>query len=970
MPRNRSVLIIITALVLALPALAQMPTGTLTGRVTDGNAVLPGVTVTITSANLQGEKIAISSGNGDYLFPYLPPGDYRVVFTMPSFQTVEANIRVSAGQTAQVDAVMPLAQLAEEIVVTGSRETISTTIQAASTIEKALVDDLPVLNRNLYNITQLSPAVSATGPGQTGRTNYLVVSGAPSYQNLYTVNGVTIQDNVRNNPFNLYIEDAIQETTVSTSGISAEYGRFSGGVIAALTKSGGNELSGSFRTNLDNETWTRPTPLTTSREDKTNLTYEVTLGGKILADRLWYFVAARSIAREGTGQTFVTNIPYPTGTDEKRYEGKLTYAVTPEHRVVGSYMKVKTHEVGNVFYDAMDLRSVDDRDLPQELLALHYTGAFGTNLFTELQYSNRKYSFVGSGSDYRDLIYGTLLVNRANSSQRWWSPTFCGVCDAKQRNNEEVVAKGTYFLSTPALGSHDVTFGLSRYDDQRNENNFQSGSDFRIYANPVFVGQDIYTRLVPNSSYLMWNPIALESVTSHFKTNSIFVNDKWRLSANWSFNVGLRWDENDGKDEQGTQVIKDSKISPRLGVAWDPTGEASWLVNASYSTYVMSIANSIANSQSAAARPATYTWTYTGPAINAAEPYLQTEQVLEQFWTWFNSIGGTSNTNYRSNPTIPGVNTLVDPDMASPDVTEWALGATKRIGTSGLVRADLIHREYGDFYADRVDMSTGSVQPPYGNRVDLTVTTTDDSGRMKRTYDGIQVQGQYRRERWNLGGYYTLSWTKGNIVGENTGSGPITSLVLYYPEYRAFERWEPEGYLSADQRHRIRLYLSWDAIAAAGHRLNVTLLQSYASGMPYGANGAVDSRPYVTNPGYMRPPSTVGYWYTDRDAYRTDAITSTDLALNYSFSIGALGKSIELYVQPTVLNVFNEDGVINVNTTVYDRTTDTTLQAFNPFTDAAQEGVHWRKGDNFGQPTNDTDYQRPRTFQLSIGVRF
>ena len=961
--------LVLVALAAAVPATAQMPTGTLTGRVTDGTDVLPGVTVTISSPNLQGEKSAVTTPSGDFLFPYLPPGEYKVSFVLSGFQTVEATVKVSAGQATPLDVLMPLAQVAEEIVVTGTYETISTQIQGASTVEKDVIDKLPMLNRSLYNITQMSPAVSATGPGTTARNNNLIVSGAASYQNLYTVNGVTIQDNVRNSPYNLYIEDAIQETTVSTSGVSAEYGRFSGGVISTLTKSGGNLLSGSFRVNFDNEKWAEPTPLTTQRVDNVNEGYEATLGGKILHDRLWFFLAGRLRETETSGQTYVTLIPYPTGTDENRYEGKLTFAPTPQHRFIGSYMKVDTHEDGNIFGEVLDLRSVDDRDLPQELAALHYTGAFGSNLFAELQYSKRKFAFVGSGADSRDLVDGTLLVNRANSNQRWWSPTFCGVCDDKERNNEEFVAKATYFLSTPKLGSHDITFGASQYDDQRNENNYQSGSDFRIYLNPVIVGTDVYTRLVPNSSYLMWNPIALESVTSHFKTNSVFLNDKWRLSNNLSFNIGVRWDQNDGTDEEGTPVIKDSKLSPRLGLAWDPMGDGSLVVNAAYSTYVMSVANSIANSQSAAATSATYTWTYTGPAINAAAPYLSTEEVLAQFWAWFDSIGGTSNTNYRSNPTIPGGNVVVDSDMASPDVTEYALGAAWRIGARSLLRGDIIHREYNDFYASRVDMSTGQVTLPNGSLADLTVTTTDDSGRMKRTYDGLQLQAQTRSDRWYVGGFYTLSRTEGNIVGENVTSGPISSAVLSYPEYRAFEQWEPEGYLAADQRHRVRAWVSFDAISSKAQRLNLTLLQSYASGTPYGANGAVDSRPYVTNPGYVRPPSTVGYWFTDRDAFHTEDISSTDLALNYSFFVKPFGKSLELYIQPSVLNVFDEDGVTNVNATVNDRTTDPTLAAFNPFTETPVEGVHWRKGASFGQPTRETDYQRPRTFQLSVGFR-
>src|SRR5512134_3187898 len=80
-----------------------------------------------------------------------------------------------------------------------------------------------------------------------GSDGWLSIEGAMAYDSVFLLNGVAITENVRGQPFNLFIEDAIQETTVSTSGISAEYGRFGGGVVNAITKSGGNSFSGSYR---------------------------------------------------------------------------------------------------------------------------------------------------------------------------------------------------------------------------------------------------------------------------------------------------------------------------------------------------------------------------------------------------------------------------------------------------------------------------------------------------------------------------------------------------------------------------------------------------------------------------------------------------------------------------------------------------------------------------------------------------
>lgn len=118
-----------------------------------------------------------------------------------------------------------------------------------------------------------------------------------SYEGLFLVNGVVVNETVRGTARDLFIEDSIEETKTSTSSISAEFGRFTGGVVNTITKSGGNTVSGSLRTTLNDETWRNRTPFelglsTDSRVNRVTPTHEATLGGPVFKDRVWYFLAA------------------------------------------------------------------------------------------------------------------------------------------------------------------------------------------------------------------------------------------------------------------------------------------------------------------------------------------------------------------------------------------------------------------------------------------------------------------------------------------------------------------------------------------------------------------------------------------------------------------------------------------------------------------------------------------------------
>ncbi|HMB51765.1 MAG TPA: carboxypeptidase regulatory-like domain-containing protein, partial [Thermoanaerobaculia bacterium] len=235
--------LLLLALLAAAPfAAAQNPTGTLTGTVTDpSGAALPGVTVTATSANLPGARIAQTGQNGDYKLAFLPPGDYQVTFELDGFSTTNQQVKVSAAVGNRSDIVLQIGQIEDVIQVIGSAGEISQGSENATTVTGAEIEKLAI-GRNLNQAVQLAPGVHATGPN-----NNVTIAGALSYENLWTINGVVINENLRGQELDLFIEDSIQETTTQVSGVSAEFGRFQGGVINAITRSGGNEFSGSLR---------------------------------------------------------------------------------------------------------------------------------------------------------------------------------------------------------------------------------------------------------------------------------------------------------------------------------------------------------------------------------------------------------------------------------------------------------------------------------------------------------------------------------------------------------------------------------------------------------------------------------------------------------------------------------------------------------------------------------------------------
>jgi hypothetical protein len=950
---------------IALPMLAatvlqaQTTTSELSGRVTFEDRGMPGVAVTVRSPALQGERSTNTNAQGDYILKYLPAGTYTVRFEAGAFATLEYELKITTAQPKFLDAVMYPEAMEGEIVVADQYEAVSTGAQGSSTIEQSTLEQLPVA-RDLNSAVLLSAGTFGLEHGFVAS-----ISGARARESLFTMNGVVLNENLRGQPISLYIEDAILETTTMTNSIPADYGRFSGGVVNMVTKSGGNEFSGSIRATVSNDSWNGATPLTTDQIDENNYFFEATFGGYILRDKLWFFLAGRDQEDTTSAQLFHPSglgEVVPFGWNETRLEGKLTAAFGASHRAALGYINIDRDQTNTMLYGPADWASVDLwRATPITASNLSYTGVLTENFFVEVMYSERKFQHVGVGDDDPSLGGGTPVYDL------WYgatfnAPWFCAVCGPpEERSNRNLWGKASWFVS--GAGTHDLVFGADIFSDMIQWDGWQTASGYWL---ETWTPQDYSAPGAPllsmqtEGGYVVWSAVLEPSQGNDFRTNSLYVNDSWRVSDRVTLNLGLRYDANEGTDQGGAKTIDDSLISPRLSAAWDIRGDGSIILTGGASRYVKEIGQE-GDVGTAAGDPVALRYLYAGPTIVAGTPeYPTNHDAIEAIFDWFfNAYGGVTNTELLYDAYVPGITPKVSDRLSSPYADEITLGASFRLGGRGVLRLDYLNRRFGNFYVSEIVPYRWATVPYVDVDVDQALRINENE-LIEKTYDALLARFDYRiGSRWSFGANLTLS---------EVSSNPPWGL-------RAYQEYKDPSWNSpttTDRRHTLRGWIIWNAIATNRHNLSLSLLQNLQSGAHYGAWGEINTVPYVGPPedlGYAEWPGFVAYAF-ELDADRTDDITRTDLALNYSFLVNVLGSQLEIFLQPEVTNVFNESGVTWENSSVFTALQRPGLEPFNPWTTEPVEGVHWMKGPYFGEPTDELSFQQPRTFRFSVGLRF
>lgn len=357
----------------ASPVLAR-GTSVLTGTVTDAatGSPLDDVTVVAVSPALQGREVAKTDASGQYRLNQLPPGVYTLQLEREGYQPfVRPDVNLRADRTVRVNVQMrPTTFRADEVVVVGRAPTVDVgTTTTGLTVTKELVDSVPFIVpskagvRTFESLAQAAPQVVSDqyGPG---------ISGTTSPENLILVDGLSVNDPAFGTNGAALPTDFLEEVNVITGGYQAEYGRATGGVLSATTKSGSNEFHGSVFGNwtpgalsgLSPEVKNHATIFRTNQRLWNSGDFGIELGGPVVKDKLWFYVGfSPSFSRvqeqrrlfrfvaDANGDPVINELGQHEqeelpGTRQTRfvdsraysYLAKLTWAVAPNHHLTAS----------------------------------------------------------------------------------------------------------------------------------------------------------------------------------------------------------------------------------------------------------------------------------------------------------------------------------------------------------------------------------------------------------------------------------------------------------------------------------------------------------------------------------------------------------------------------------------------------------------------------------------------------------
>ncbi|HEY7162319.1 MAG TPA: carboxypeptidase regulatory-like domain-containing protein, partial [Acidobacteriota bacterium] len=223
---------------------AQRLTGAIKGDVTDeSGAPIPGVNVTVSgTAIISGSQLSVTDADGNYRFPALPPGTYKLSFSLEGFQQVSYDdVRVVLGSTVEQNVQLKLSKVAEELVITGETPQIDSTKAGYSTnYTQEYLERTPIARFTFFDFVQMAPASSPMRFDNTAFAHSIL--GSNTNENMYQMDGTDLTSALTGAAWPWPNTDIIEEIEVLDIGAPAEYGNYQGAVVNVVTKSGGNEF--------------------------------------------------------------------------------------------------------------------------------------------------------------------------------------------------------------------------------------------------------------------------------------------------------------------------------------------------------------------------------------------------------------------------------------------------------------------------------------------------------------------------------------------------------------------------------------------------------------------------------------------------------------------------------------------------------------------------------------------------------
>ncbi len=917
-------------------------TGAIVGTVTDtSGAVLPGVTVTVTSPNFQGSRTAVTDAKGEYVLPLLPPGTYKAEYALTGLKTVvQTGIGVNATVSTKQDAKLSLG-VAETMTVQASRVVVDPT---QTTQQQAFKEDhlkyAAIGQQGRTYQTVLSQAAGsagpngANGPGGGGNPN---VFGSNAGQNQWRFDGLNTTDPVTHTFGTNFVFDAIQEISLQTAGYEAEYGKATGGVVNVITKSGGNNFSGTADVRLSNQHMiskghkhqeANKSLLAFNRSTQIfkNWGPQATIGGPIQQDKLWFFVSGQRVHnhiqlpnvfgylpgdRQFIGYNTFSKLT-ATLTPNQTWGVKYTYnpALIPFAQSGGTSSATPPAADRDQYQTSRVYNGTWDAVLSSQWLANVQAG----RLLEFLKSTPHSGDYTTTG--WIDRATGLPSVNFTNFQE-------------SDRDRDELLASTSYFWK--GAGTHQFKVGTDLDRNVFKNVNFTTGTPTDptmcapIYPGgsisnpsvPAVTGQPgtlpcgaIYrpvngtngTSSSPGSNALLDVFTQIPELDFKSKSRTFYAQDEWRPIERLTAKIGLRYDSQAFKRDDGSEAATLTKYQPRIGFAYDVFNNANTVVHGHWGRFMddnaLTLSSYLASSAAVQTR---YAWSAS----------------LQRFLYQTQAGGASGN--------------LLDPSLKPTYADETNFGITQRLTKDSSLDVTGIWKQQHDIFEDSCVNGTCTA-PEF--RFWMTNNPAGQNNVLKQKYDGVVTKYEWHPTWGNLLASYTWAKSLGSVeYTQNAGSDFDTFPVNFTNRY---------GYLSDDARHRVKV----DGYVRAPLGFIVGANWYWDSGTPYNVTATCPSTtnatlialcPFypgtdTTNPN-NRESGT--FFVEQRGSRRLSHYKQLDIEVRKNFTV----RSQNFSIIGSVLNVMNKETVIARNGT---------------FTSAVF--------------TTSTAWQRPRRFE--IGARY
>jgi Carboxypeptidase regulatory-like domain len=978
-----SVLILMT-----MTGAAFAQAGTFNGRVLDqGDAVLPGVSVTAVNVSTGVSRTTVTNAEGLYFMPGLDPGIYDVKSELAGFSPA-ARERVTLGvnATLTLDFRMRVAALNETITVTGDAPVIEVTqSKVASTIQANQLENLPMITRSVSGMLALLPGAAPMAPTHRSKENVGSVSfgGASGTNVMPTVDGADNRDNRYGGPLLTFTTEALEQFQLATSQFTAADGRTGGAALTMVTKSGTNVLHGSaFLFARDRSMTAKDYFTKASNQEKAPFNrkqFGGSVGGPIVRNRMFFFGALEQVQDN-------TAVPVP---DELYYQLQLLVPLglaNPNHPHAGptpGRLKLYTVKVNDQLTNtqSMMVRYAGQRD---------YRDAVTFNVRNDLREPENSGIKMWSAVVQHNWVLGNRglnqLTGQVNHLYRLSDVTSAVTGEHYTRDFPRIpVFSNPPSLSFPSVtvgaggagGSLTDTYVIQLKDDVSQllgNHALKTGIDIKalpklglLNANehfPTVTFFDDPWMILTNGNgrypqgfstpgvarqWQQGNPVRSEDINYGAKQFATWFQDDWRATARLTLNLGVRYDVDiDFYDQRniasnatrqvllaigntgytGVPRTPTKDISPRVGFALDLSGDGRHVLRGGYGLYFDQFNTGGAGDASAQnKRP-----------LNALATLTNTDYGVGQLATYRFLIDPLPPQPKDAN-TLPrgAAGEYLAPDLTDPRNHQMHVGYAHQLAANTAVSVDYTHiigrHEFRRINLNPIVNGTRLLAPDfmrvYGipNVLNaINILTTDNRSR----YDALTVQFQRRMPRVTLQAHYTLAGAY--AYGGSTGNRSGATVAQDQFDQFAKGEWGPTG---NDERHRGVVMGVFDL----AYGIQVSPVYQAASARPYTLTAGQDlNRDGTNNDRYVDPATGK---QVAVNSQRGDPTSVLDVRTTKFFSLSGERK---IGVFAEVFNLFN------------------TLNFGNAYTGNARSA-------SFRQPTGfipGIGYAR----QLQLGARF